>query len=98
MPLFQTPSGNSDNTSGGSFGKAGRKSRRSSNNLIALRHERTVIVAQLEQVLQDAAWCSASDDQLELQEARRWYAQAAALQRSLDALDVKLLKAELDQL
>lgn len=64
----------------------------------ALRIERQRLVAQLEQARHDAAWCRASDDPFELQEARRWQAQADALQRALDALDAELLKAELDTL
>ena len=67
-------------------------------DLESLRAERRVIVEQLDQVRQDAAWCRASDDPYELQEARRWQAQADALQRSLDALDMRIMKEELDRL
>jgi hypothetical protein len=67
-------------------------------SLEKLRQERVRIQEQLEAAAEQAAWNRASDDPFELQEARAWQAQADALQKALNDLDTKLLRAELREL
>lgn len=60
--------------------------------------ERDAVRDQLTACEEQASWCVATDDLTELAEAKMWEKQAAALQRTLDDLEVKIFAEELSGL
>ena len=55
-----------------------------------LMEQRDQLAAELEQLDADAAWASASDDQLELADGRDLRRQADALRRSIAEIDRRI--------
>ncbi|HVM08884.1 MAG TPA: hypothetical protein VM345_10490 [Acidimicrobiales bacterium] len=64
--------------------------RRRRDDLGSLLEQRAQLAEELEQVDADAAWAAASDDRLELNDARDLGRQADALRRSLRDLDARI--------
>jgi hypothetical protein len=67
-----------------------RRRSRGAGDVPRLLEQRAQLAAELEQVDADAAWASASDDQVELADAKDLRRQADALRRSIADLDRRI--------
>ena len=62
------------------------------------RQQRDQLVAELAEVDERIAWDRLSDELSDRHEAAQWQKQADALRRSIDRLDLEILRLSLEQL